>query len=131
MFHYACRICCSEYREEIEELVSQRVRFRGVARKYQKAFDIDLHLLEQSIGTHYKKHRPKELTKEEKEFLERVRKDELSTVEIQRFVAAKALGNMLMNPHRLKLNDVFRMQNLLLRKEKIQQKRLGQWNNYR
>ncbi|MBI4065336.1 hypothetical protein HY409_03125 [Candidatus Gottesmanbacteria bacterium] len=130
MFHYACRICYSEYREEIEKLLSQRLKFREVARKYQETFNVDLHLLEQSIATHYKKHRPKEPTEEEKELLERIRKDEVSIDEIQRFVAVKAVENMLLNPNRIKFNDYIRTQNLLMRKEKMKQKRSWDYSDY-
>lgn len=127
MFHAGCRVCISEYKKAVEKLLSQRLGFRAIARKYQKAFNIDLHLLEQSIGTHYKKHRPKELTKEEKELLERVRKDEVSIDEIQRFVRAKAVENMLMNPHRLTFNHFIKLQQLQMREVKMKQRRLGQW----
>ena len=123
MFHAGCRICISDEKEAIEARLSQKVQYRTVALEFMNAFNCHPNLLEQSIGNHAKKHLPKELTKEEQVLLERVRKDEISIDEIQRFVRAKAVENMLMNPHRLKLNDVFRMENLLLRKEKMKQKR--------
>lgn len=126
MFHGGCRVCISEYKKEIEKLLSQKVRFREIARRYQNVFGISLSKLEQSIGNHRKKHF-KELAKEERELLERYEKGEVNVEEIQRFVAARALENMLMNPHRLKFNDVIKMQQLLMKKDKVRQSRLGHW----
>lgn len=126
MFHAACRICISEYKKEIEKLLSKKVRFREIARRYQNVFGIRLRKLEQSIGNHRKKHF-KELTKEEQDLIEGYEKGEVSVERIQRFIAARTLENMLMNPNRLKFNDVIRLENLLMRKEKVKQNRLGQW----
>ncbi len=130
MYNYACRICYSEHREEIEKLLSQRLQFRDIARKYQKAFDIDLHLLEQSIGTHYKKHRPKELTEEEKEFILRIQKGEVGIEEIQRFIAVRAVDNALRNPHRLSFSHFIKLQQLEMRREKMKQKRGWDYSDY-
>ncbi len=131
MFHASCRICYSKYREEIEELLSQRLQFREIARRYEGNFDCNLHLLEQSIGRHYKRHSPKELTEEEKGLLEKIEKGDNSAADkLQRIIAAKTFENMLLNPNRIKFNDYIRMQNLLLRKDKMKQKRGWDYSDY-
>lgn len=131
MFHAACRICYSKYQKEIEELLSQRLQFREIARRYQEVFNVKLHDLEQSIGRHYKKHNPRELTLEEKELLEKVEKgDNNAADKLQRIIAAKAVESMLLNPSRIRFNDYIRIQNLLLRKEKMKQKRGWDYSDY-
>lgn len=131
MFHASCRICYSKYREEIENLLSQRLPFREIARRYQEVFDVKLHDLEQSIGRHYKKHSPRELTLEEKGLLEKVeRGDNSSADKLQRIIAAKAVESMLLNPSRIRFNDYIKIQNLLLRKDKMKQKRGWDYSDY-
>lgn len=125
MFHAACRICISDEKESIETRLAQKVRYRTVALEFMNAFEYKLHALEQSICNHARKHLPKELTKEEQILLERVKKGEVSRDEINRIIAAKAFENILMNPNRIRFNDYIRMQNLLMRKAKMKQNRLG------
>jgi|SRR3989344_2539883 len=128
MSHYTCRICNSDERKAIEARLSQKVPYRTVALEFMIAFECDLHLLEQSIGNHAKKHLPKELTKEEQALLERVKKGEVSRDEMQIFIATRAFENAMRNPERLSFNHFIKLQQLKMRKEKMETKRLDkQW----
>ena len=125
--HQRCRICISEYKKEVEKLLSQKVLFREIARMYEEGFDCDLHLLEQSVGNHAKKHLPKELTKQDRELLKRVKNGEVSKDEMKRIIAARAFEYAIRNPHRFTFNHFIKLQQLQMREERMKQRKLGQW----
>lgn len=113
--HYACRICNSERREEIEKMLLRKVQYRAIAREFMGYFNCDLHLLEQSIGNHREKHLPKELTAEEKELLEKYKTGKISVEELARYTAAIAFENILRNPHCLKFSDFLKLERLKIK----------------
>ena len=84
MSHYACRICRSSYRKEIEQLLSQKLPFRNIARRFVNTFSINLHALEQSINCHRKHF--KELSKQEKELLESYKKGGVTNDEVEKLL---------------------------------------------
>ncbi|OGH18809.1 MAG: hypothetical protein A3F31_04510 [Candidatus Levybacteria bacterium RIFCSPHIGHO2_12_FULL_38_12] len=122
MSNYACRICSSENRVNIEKLLAQKVPFREIAKQYKNSFDIDdIHLLEQSVSSH-RKHIPKELTADEKELLNRMSKGEASFEEVSRVVAVKVFEKMLKNPDDFRYIDFFRTELLKIKQEETQVK---------
>lgn len=129
--HQACRICRStlELREEIEKLFYQKLKFREIARKYQDVFLIDLHLLEQSVGSHCKRHLPRQLTLEEEEFLKRVGTGQASFEEMSNIVEKRVFENMIRNPKKAKFSDYLRLEGLRKKRERLNQKRLNDWRN--
>lgn len=117
MNNYACRVCNSEHKEEIEQLLSQKVPFREIAKQYKNSLDTDdIHLLEQSISSH-RKHIPKVLTAGEKELLKRMSKGEVSFEEVSRIVAVKVFEKMLKNPDKFQYLDFFRTELLKIKQE--------------
>lgn len=116
MSHYICRICNSDSREEIEQLLNQRLQYREIAKTYLDSFDCDLHLLEQSIAGH-KKHIPKKLTQQEDELLGKLEKGEVGIDEMSRIVAVKVFDKMLKNPDDFRFIDFFRTELLKLKAE--------------
>lgn len=111
-----CRICYSEHREEIEELLKKGVPMKQIAERYQKKFDTDdIHLIEQSVAGH-RKHIKKKLTNEEKKLLDRFEKGEVSLDEMSRIVATRAFEKILKNPKDIRFIDFFRTE-LLRQKE--------------
>jgi hypothetical protein len=119
--HYACRICNSECKEEIEDLLSQKLPYREIARRFIGDFDCDLHLLEQSIASH-KNHIAKELSTEEIKLLERIKKGEMQLDEISKIVASKVFEKMLKNPNDWHYLDFFRTELLKMKQEENQMK---------
>lgn len=120
MSHYACRICNSDYREDIELMLSQKVPLREIAKQFKNSFDTDdIHLLEQSIASH-KKHIPKQLTADEKDLLNRMSKGEVSFEEVSRIVAVKVFEKMLKNPDDFRYIDFFRTELLKIKQEETQ-----------
>lgn len=116
MNHYACRVCNSEHRKDIEQMLANKMQYRKLAQLFEKDFDCDLHLLEQSIANH-KKHIPKELTLEEKDLLARLSKGEVSFEEVSRVVAVKVFEKMLKNPDDFQYIDFFRTELLKIKQE--------------
>lgn len=112
-----CRICYTKYRGEIEQLMLNGTPMVQIARQYSESMTIDVHLLEQSIASH-RKHIPKELTEEEKLFLNRIQSGEAGIEEISRIVAARVLENILLNPDDVRFVDFYRSQLLLMNEEK-------------
>ncbi len=112
-----CRICYTKYRDEIEQLLKDGVPMVQVAHRYGESMGVDIHLLEQSIASH-RKHIPKELTEEEKLFLNRIQSGEAGIEEISRIVAARVFENMLRNPDDVRFVDFYRSQLLLMNEEK-------------
>jgi hypothetical protein len=119
--HYACRICNSEHKKVIEDLLSKKIRYRDIARKFINGFDCDLHLLEQSIASH-KNHIEKELSDEEIKLLDRIKNGEIELNEISRIVAAKVFEKMLKNPNDWHYLDFFRIELLKIKQEETQLK---------
>lgn len=119
MSHYSCRICNSERKEEIEQLLKDKVQYRKIAQLFEDDFDCDLHLLEQSIASH-KKHIPKELTEAEKILLDRLSRGEATLEETSRVVAVKVFEKMLKNPDDFKFIDFFRAELLRLKQEETE-----------
>lgn len=120
MDHYACRICNSEHREDIEQMLSQKVPFRDIAKQYKNSFDTDdIHLLEQSVSFH-RNHIPKELKADEKDLLARLSKGEVSFEEVSRIVAVKVFEKMLRNPDKFQYLDFFRTELLKIKQEESQ-----------
>lgn len=117
MSHYACRVCRSSHREEIEQLLSQKLPFRDIAKRFVNTFNINLHALEQSVNCHRKHF--KELSKQEKELLDGYKKGEVTNDEVERIIAARAFENMLMDPQRLRFKDFISIQRLIARKENL------------
>jgi len=102
-------------------------KFRDVAIEFVDFFGIDLHLLEQSIGTHFKRHyiEPHELTDKEIDFLERVKSGTATQEEQARIIATKAFEKALLHPETVKISDLLKLEAFKLRKQKAQEKR--QW----
>lgn len=124
MNHYACRICNSEYKEDIEQMLIDKMQYRKIAQVFEEYFECDLHLLEQSIANH-KNHIPKELTQEEKDLLKRFEKGEVALDEISKIVAVKVFEKMLKNPDDFRFIDFFRTELLKIKQEETQIK--DQW----
>ena len=118
MTHYACRICNSEVREVIEELLGQNFQYRVIANKFLFTFDCDLHLLEQSIANH-RKHIRKALTHQEQELLKKLEKGEVGIDEMSRIVAVKVFKKMLKNPDDFRFIDFFRTELLKIKAEEL------------
>lgn len=117
-----CRICYSEHREEIEELLKKGKPMKQIAECYQKKFDTDdIHLIEQSIAGH-RKHIKKNLTNEEKKLLDRFEKGEVSLEEMSRIVATRAFEKILKNPKDIRFIDFFRTELLRQKEEAMQSK---------
>lgn len=117
---YRCRVCQSDYREGIEGMVGDGMRYRDVAREFLDCFECDLHALEQSIATHCKRHLPEpahELTEKELELLERFRLGKVETDEMSRLVAVKVFEKILRNPDDIKFIDFFRMEMLKIKRK--------------
>lgn len=131
-YHGACRICRStlELKEEIEKLFYQKLTFREIAKRYQNVFLIDLHLLEQSVGSHCKRHLPKQLTAQEEEFLKRVGSGQASFEEMADVIERKAFENMIKNPKKAKFSDYLRLESLRKKRDKSNQKRLNDWDDW-
>lgn len=129
MAHYNCRVCKSKDRIEIEKALSSGQEFREVAKTFLNQFDCSLHLLEQSLATHFKKHISKndstELNPQELELLERFEKGELGFDEMQRQLAVRAFAKILKNPDSIQIRDW--LQSELL---KIKQQELAERNNW-
>lgn len=129
MANYNCRICKSKKRIEIEKALGEGREFREVAKTFLNKFDCGLHLLEQSLATHFKKHISKndsnELTPQELELLERFEKGELGFDEMQRQLAVRAFAKILKNPDSIQIRDW--LQSELL---KIKQQELADRNNF-
>lgn len=119
MNHYACRICNSEYKEDIEQMLIDKMQYRKIAQIFEEDFECDLHLLEQSLANH-KKHIPKDLTADEKELLKRLAKGEVSFEEVSRIVAVKVFEKMLKNPNDFRYIDFFRTELLKIKQEEAQ-----------
>ncbi len=130
-YHGGCRICRSslQLREEIEKLFYQKLTFRKIARKYQNIFSINFHLLEQSIGSHCKRHLPKQLTAQEEEFLKRVGSGEASFEEMANMVEKRVFENIIKNPEKIKLSDYLRLDTIRAKWERVNKKRLNNWDN--
>lgn len=126
MNSYNCRVCRSEYREQIEEALNSGGRFRDTAREYTGHFDCDLHLLEQSLATHQKKHIdqniPKELTSEEVNFLNRLEEGRVTLEEASRIVATKVFEKILKNPDDVRFIDFFRSELLKIKQQETNYK---------
>lgn len=125
--HQRCRICISDEKEGIERRLAKKVPYRTIALEFMNTFECGLHLLEQSLGNHAKKHLPKELTKEEQVLLERVKNGEVSKDEMKRIIAVRAFEYAIRNPHRLKFNHFIKLQQLQMREGRMKQRRFGQW----
>lgn len=119
MTKFPCRVCHCEVREEIENLLMQKVPMRQIAKQYRESFDTDdLHLLEQSIAGHRKHIKvQKELTLEEKDLLNRFEKGDVSLDEISRVIARRVFERMLHNPDDFRFIDFFRAELLRMKKE--------------
>lgn len=130
-YHAACRICRStlELREEIEKLFYEKLTFREIARKYQNVFLIDLHLLEQSVGSHCKRHLPRQLTAQEEDFLKRVGSGQASFEEMANVVEKRVFENMIRNPKKVKFSDYLRLESLRKKRKRLDQKRQDDWRN--
>lgn len=125
MAHMACRICRVEpkLREEIDKDLLMGEKFRDVAKYYLHHFDCDLHLLEQSLATHLKKkhinhNHTHELTAEEKDFLERFKRGEVSFEEASAIVAVKVFEKLLKNPDEVTYTDFIRTELLKIKLQK-------------
>lgn len=125
MAHQTCRICrCDEeVRNKIEEgLVLEGKKFREVAKEWQGYFLIDLHLLEQSIGTHYKKHLDPRIKAEDLELLRRFEEGAADSDEMLNKLSAKMFEGILRNQESVKMSDWLRLEKLKIRKEKLGEK---------
>lgn len=125
MAHQACRICRSdpEVRSEIEEaLVVEGKKFSEVGREWVDFFEINFHLLEQSIGTHFKKHLDPKITTEDLKLLNRIKEGTASFDEITRVLQAKALEKILRKPNSVKISDWLKSENLKIKKQKAEEK---------
>ena len=122
--HLGCRICRSEIKDEVEKELKKGRRIRDVAFEFISFFEVDLHLLEQSIGNHLKNHyiEPHELTEKEKDFLKRVEDGTATQEEKARVITAKAMEKALLYPETLKFSDLLKLEQFRLRKEKAQEK---------
>lgn len=124
MTNFNCRICKSKRRKEIEQEVGEGKPFREVAIQYLNSFGVDLHLLEQSIATHQKKHLTKnnfhKLTQEELKLLDRFKKGEVSLEEASRVVAVKVFEKMLRNPEDVRFVDFFRSELLKIKHQEVE-----------
>jgi|Napbiome12C3dose_1001474.scaffolds.fasta_scaffold00001_77 hypothetical protein len=129
MANYNCRVCKSINKIEIEKNLSEGLEFREVAKKYLNEFDCGLHLLEQSLATHYKKHLngiySNELTPEDLELIERFKKGEVEFDEASRIIAAKAFEKILRNPGSIQVRDWLQSELIMIKK-----KELADQNNY-
>ncbi len=123
--HLGCRICRSEIQNEIEIELKKGRRFRDIAMEFVGYFEVDLHLLEQSIGTHFRRHyiEPHELTEKEKQFLRRVENGTATQEEKIRMIATKAFEKVLLYPETLKISDMLKFEQLKLRKQKALERR--------
>lgn len=117
----ACRICRAdpEIRDQIEKALLQERKVRDVAREFLAFFDCNLHLLEQSLSTHFKRHRDRHLTLKDLELLERVEKREVSDTEIYNWIAVRAFENLFRNPDKVKMSDWLRIEALKIKKAKL------------
>lgn len=126
MANYNCRICKSKQRLEIEESLGNGLEFREVAKKFSDNFDCDLHLLEQSLATHYKKHTSKdgsaELTSQDLELLDRFERGELGFDEMQRQLAVRAFAKILKNPDSIHIRDWLQSELLKIKQQEIADK---------
>ncbi len=121
---YSCKICRSEHQEAIEALLEKKMTYRSIAKRFVEAFHIDLHLLEQSIGTHHKRHIKQKLSKDDLDFLDRLSRGEVSLDETSRMVAVKVFRRMLENPDDVRFIDFFRTELLRMKHEEIREKEL-------
>lgn len=128
MSNYSCRICRSEYRFDIEAMLTKKMQYRNIARQFKPHFACDLHLLEQSIGVHHKKHvrKVKDLSPQEVSFLRRLQSGEVDLEEASREVAVRVFENILRNPHDVRFIDFFRAEELRIRQKENQIK--NQWS---
>lgn len=130
MSHYSCRICVSENRKGIEQMLIDKLPYRKIAQRYLKSFDCDLHALEQSIANH-KKHLPRELTEAENILLDRLARGEVSLEETSKIVAVKVFEKILKNPDdpsiTPKLRDFISLHMVKIKEEENKTKEM--WGN--
>lgn len=126
MTNLNCRVCRSKLRKKIEDLIFQGQGFRDVAKQYLGNFDCDLHLLEQSIATHQKKHidqihtnHQNELSEEEIDLLLRFKEGKVTLDEASRIVATKVFEKILKNPEDVKFIDFFRAELLKIKQQEV------------
>lgn len=124
MVNLNCRICRSKLKKEIEEAISHGQEFRDVAKQYLDSFDCDLHLLEQSIAGHFKKHlnsksSSNELTSEDLILLERFKKGEVDFDEASRIIATKVFEKILSNPGSIQVRDWLQSELLKIKRQEL------------
>lgn len=124
MANYHCRVCKSKVKKDVEQAISEGQSFRDVAKHYLDKFDCDLHLLEQSIAVHIKKHlnnssHSTELTQEDIELLERFRKGHLSFGEMQRELAARAFAKILKSPDSIHIRDWLQSEMIKIKRSEL------------
>lgn len=122
MANYNCRICKSKKRIEVEKALGEGQEFREVAKTFLDRFDCNLHLLEQSLASHYRKHltnniESRELTQAEQELLKRFERGDVDLEEASRVVASRVFEKILRNPDQLKYIDFFRTELLKIKEQ--------------
>ena len=128
MANYNCRICKSKVKKDIERAISEGKSFRDVAKHYLDKFDCDLHLLEQSIATHIKKHysntgsNSSELTPEDLELLERFKKGEVEFDEASRVIATIAFEKILATPGSIQVRDWLQSELVKIKRQELSEK---------
>lgn len=122
--HLGCRICRSELKDEVEKELKKGRRIRDITFEFVNFFEIDLHLLEQSIGNHFRNHytEPHELTDKEKDFLKRVANGTATKEEQVRVIATKAMEKALLYPQTVKITDLLKLEQFRLRKQKAEER---------
>lgn len=124
MANFNCRICRSDLKTEVELELANGETFRKVASKFLDRFSCDLHLLEQSIASHFKNHRSEmnashALVPDEIELLQRLKQGTVSLDEVSRVVASKVFERILRNPDDLRFIDFFRTELLKLKQREV------------
>lgn len=127
MTSYNCRICKSKFKEEVEQVISEGKGFREAAKQFLNYFDCDLHLLEQSISTHIKRHqnisrKSSDLTGEDLELIGKFRKGNLSFNEMQRELAARAFEKILRNPESVHVRDWLQSEMVKIKKSELSER---------
>lgn len=121
MMNYNCRVCKSVHKDKIEAALVAGDMFRDIAKNYIDYFDCDLHLLEQSVAVHYKKHiirnKNNNLTSEQIDFLQRLKEGKVGLEEGSRIVAAMVFEKILKNPDDIRFIDFFRTELLKIKQQ--------------
>lgn len=123
-----CRVCLSEYRDDIEKLLETGKPYRSIAVQFYSAFGCSVHSLEQSLSTHkrHKKEMEMKLLAEEKKheaFMALTAKMQAGTATKEDFhntLITIAYQDLRLHPERVKHKDVINFQRLLIKERQLE-----------